>query len=59
LNPLDSYLNNAQNQRAANIKAFSTLNDNKDYVRGIDYSQELGRLFSISDDGIVNMFDLQ
>ena len=32
--------------------------DHEDYVRSIDYSKHLGRLFSASDDGKVFLWDL-
>ena len=38
--------------------AYSTFNDHEDYVRLIDYSQSMGRLFSASDDGKLFMWDL-
>ena len=40
------------------IKPFSTLYDHDDYVRCIDYSLASGKLFSCSDDGQTNLFDL-
>ena len=50
-----------QNSRKGAIlrqNAYSTFNDHEDYVRKIDYSQSMGRLFSASDDGKLFMWDL-
>ena len=40
------------------LKPFCTLLDHDDYVRCIDYSLASGKLFSCSDDGQMNLFDL-
>lgn len=40
------------------VRAFSTLDSHKDNVRGMDYSKKSGKLYSISDDGMVGLWDL-
>ena len=50
--------NNRISQRIYRQQAFSTFQDHEDYVRSIDYSKNLGRLFSASDDGKVFLWDL-
>ena len=50
--------NNRISQRIYRQHAFSTFQDHEDYVRSIDYSKHLGRLFSASDDGKVFLWDL-
>jgi WD40 repeat protein len=44
--------------KSRKLKPFSTLNEHQDYVRCIDYSLASGKLFSCSDDGELNLFDL-
>jgi WD40 repeat protein len=36
-----------------------TLNEDTDYVRAIDFSEEQGTLFSISDNGFARLWDIE
>lgn len=40
------------------VKSISTLSDDQDYVRALDYSKHLGALFTASDNGFIRMWDI-
>lgn len=56
---LNRDLKNAGNlQQTYRQGSISTLQEHTDYIRTMDYSKNLGRLFTASDDGKIMLFDL-
>ena len=40
------------------ITSSATLGEDNDYIRAIDFSQDLEKLYSISDNGFVRLWDI-
>lgn len=56
--PFHEVLQDAGKGEPKTILPYSTLNDHNDYVRSVVYAPETYRLFSASDDGKINEWDL-
>ena len=47
-----------QSDHALHVKPIATLHDDSDYVRAIAYSNHLNTLYSIADNGVIRLWDI-